>query len=162
MTAPTTSPDYELTRRLIEVFSDDAELQTLLFPDWSVPKQNVLDTRIYSAHTDIRHPDLLTVTPRVIVDARLDSNDWEQQDARLSSPVTVHIHSLVAKDQYHSAILIDTRIRTIISSTYLTSTRIIASELVQSGVQRRFVEKLFDDAWRLVTPYNAQNVGVLV
>ena len=157
-----TLPDYELTRRLVEVFSEDADLQSLLYPSWSPAKVNTSDTRIYGAHADIRDPALLLVLPRVIIEATLEENEWEQRDVRRSSPVSVFIHSFAVKEQYHTAELIDARIRTIIGSTYLTNSRIIASELVSHGKRRRFVETRFDDAWRITSGFSAQNVGVLV
>lgn len=156
------TPDYEMTRRLVALFSEDATVQELLYPQWAEPKQNDLDSRIYDAHADIRHPAIIGILPRIIIDARILDNDWEQVDSAKSGPVIVHVHCLSRKDQYRTALLLDTRIRTIVSSTYLTDSRIIASELVQQGERREFVDKLFDDAWRLVTTYRAANVGVLV
>lgn len=162
MTSPVTQPDYEMTRRLVEVFSADSALQSLLYPEWASPKQGPNDTRIYGAHADIRDIALLTILPRVIIDLQLLSNNWEQEDEDTNSaPVEVHIHSFAPKDQYDTAEKIDSRIRTIISSTYLTNSRIIASELVQNGPKRRSVETRFEDAWRLTTGYKAENVGVI-
>lgn len=157
-----TLPDYELTRRLIQIFSADTTMQELLFPSWAPSSQGPKDTRIYGAHVDLREPSLLTVLPRIIIDSRLVSNDWEQPDIKRSGPVVVHFHSLSPREQYYGAELIDTRIRTILSSTYLTNTRIISSELVPEGQRRRYVETKFDDAWRVTSRFEAQNVGVLV
>lgn len=156
-------PGYEVRRRIIEVIGGDSIVHSLLFPNWAQPQINANDTRVYNAHANLRDEQLLQVLPRVLVEVRLDSNNWEQQeDVTNSAPVTVWIHCIVPRDQDGTAELLDSRIRTLFSSTYLTNSRIIMSELVQTGQRYQLPEREFNDAWRYSSQYHAVNAGVLV
>jgi hypothetical protein len=153
-------PAHELNRRLIEVLRSDPQLGGLLFPAWSPTPVTPDDTRIYNAHVAIDDPKLLQILPRVIVECQQDIFDVEQPNPK-SGPVNVWFHCIVPKDQYDHAEAMDLRIRTIIASTYLTSSRIIASGLNEIAPRRRTVETAFYDAWRITSAFQAPNVGVL-
>lgn len=156
------TPDYELCRRVIEILEADDTLVSLLFPDWAPNAVEEEDKRIYNVRPNLG-TEQLQVLPRIIIETMLDENPWEQNDlAALSAPVRLWTHVLTPNDRYDHCEAIDARIRTIIGSTYLTNSRIIASELVPSGSRRRVVEREFNDANRLSTPYTSANVGVLV
>jgi hypothetical protein len=154
-------PAHELNRRLIEVLRSDPVMGSLLFPAWSPTPVTTDDTRVYNAHVAIDDPKLLQVLPRVIVECQQDTFEVEQTDLVKSAPVNVWFHCIVPKDQYDHAESLDARIRTIIGSTYLTSSRIIASSLSEVATRRRTVETAFYDAWRITSAFQAPNVGVL-
>lgn len=158
---PVRSASAELTRRLIEVLRADGTITALLYPTWAPPQKNDNDTRVYNAHVAIDDPELLQILPRIIVECVEDPFDAEQDDVWHSSSVDVRFHSVVPKDQYDHADVINSRIRTIIDSTYLTNSRIIASKLTVVGRPRSTVETGFYDALRLTSTFNAPNVGVL-
>lgn len=161
MTDPVYGPAHEVNRFLITTLRNDAPLQVLLFPTWSPTAVSANDIRIYNAHVAITDPNLLQVLPRIIVECQSDPLAVEQEDVARLADVKVWFHSVVPKDQYDLAEAIDVRIRTIISSTYLTSSRIIGSQLYEVDTRKRIVETAFYDAWRITSAFQTDNVGVL-
>lgn len=161
MTDPVYGPAHELNRFLIGVLRNDGPLNTLLFPVWSPVIAGVPDTRIYNAHVAITDPKLLQILPRVIVECQQDVQNVEQPEPHKIATVNVWFHSIVPKDQYDLAEAIDVRIRTIMSSTYLTSARIIGSQLYEVDVRKRITETAFYDAWRITSAFQTEHVGVL-
>lgn len=161
MTDPVYGPSHELNRFLIATLHNDAPLQVLLFPTWSPTAVSANDTRIYNAHVGITDPNLLQVLPRIIVECQSDPQYVEQPEPHKIANVSVWFHTVVPKDQYDLAEAIDVRIRTIMSSTYLTSSRIIGSQLYEVDTRKRIVETAFYDAWRLTSAFYAEHVGVL-
>lgn len=161
MTDPVYGPAHELTRFLIGVLKNDATLHTLLFPTWSPTPVSANDVRVYNAHVAITDPNLLQTLPRIIVECQSSPDDTEQPEPHRIADVSVWFHTIAPKDQYDHAEAIDVRIRTIMSSTYLTSSRIIGSQLYEADNRKRTVETAFYDAWRLTSMFYTDKLGVL-
>lgn len=151
-------PRYQLEARLVELLHADATLNGLLFRDR--PPVSEHDTRIYRETTTLPE-DLREVLPRVLVGAREDAFDAEQDySAAPLAGVSVSIHALAESGQQKLTEAISSRIRVIVGSNRLSTSNIIASELVPVGVPRPVQEHGFQDAWRLTREYRADLVGV--
>jgi len=161
MTDPVYGPAHEFNRLIITTLRADGPLQRLLFPFWNPVAVTDDDTRIYNAHVAIDDPKLLQILPRVIVECQQDVHDVEQPEFYRIASVAVWFHSIVPKDQYDLAEAIDVRIRTIMASTYLTSSRIITSPMYEVAPRKRITETAFYDAWRITSSFQAEHIGVL-
>lgn len=159
----TYSPAAELTKRLVDLFRANAPLQVLLFPTWS-PSTDALDKRVWSAFVELPViPALREALPRVLVECVENAHDREHDDpAILSSDVTVFIHTVVPKQEEELGDQIDTLLRTLVLSTWLSNTRIIAANLVPEGQRRKERIAAFNDAWEYVSRFSSPSVEVLV
>src|SRR4051812_3819765 len=99
MPAPTVGPGYELQRRLVEVFTADSTLNSLLFPAWS-PQRDASDLRIYGISPSINNRLTIDALPRVIIEVVQDASNWEQYDPSDSGPADVYMHTLTPSDHY--------------------------------------------------------------
>jgi hypothetical protein len=153
-------PDYELLGRIVEVLRADAALNEMLFR-LSAPV-HAMDTRVYSAYVDLpEEPPIRSQLPRVLVEAAQIAKQYEQDvPEQPLGDVPVWLHTFAPVSNSQLAEELDARVRFVLTSTPLSTPRIIASGLVLVGQRRRTRETSFP-AWRITRQYRAPLVGVL-
>lgn len=156
-------PEYELKIIIVAALRESTNLHALLFPS-DVPQVNPLDTRVYESDAYLP-AELRGVLPRLLVEVDSDTTNWEQEDpAGDLGPITVRLHHFVAQDdreRLEDMALQTSLIMDLIGETPPAPDRIIASELVKTGVRVKNREPAFNDAYRLTETYLSRLVGVI-
>jgi hypothetical protein len=155
-------PDYEVTRRVVQLLRGDSEINSLLFSEKAAV--HVSDVRVYSAYVELpESPPLRSTLPRMLVEARGVVRLLLEQENNPQQPlgdVDVWLHCLVPATNEQLAEQLDARARDVIASTPLSTPRILGSGLVPNGSRLKVREPAFS-AWRLTRQYRAHLVGVL-